>query len=46
MDVPERRNRTWMFVCVGCHAMILGSAQVLRTSYKWSPEYLSQADTS
>ena len=19
MDVPERRNRTWMFVCAGCH---------------------------
>ena len=45
-DVPERRNRTRMFVCAGCHQWLQEAVQVLSISYKWCPEYLSEADTS
>ena len=44
--MPERRNRTWMFVYAGCHTRIYSSMRVPRISYADCPEYLPQADTS
>ena len=32
-DVPERRNRTRMFVCAGCRLWIQQNGQVIRVSY-------------
>ena len=45
-DVPERRNRTRMFVCAGCRLWIQQTSKLLESLMCDASEYLSQADTS